>query len=464
MADPAVETRGVSELSKHEIEPDGPLISSTLEYPSFWVTAQLAASSSLSYFLVYFLRYPIFMLNDSVLKRKFATIFGTTLTTHTALSIAFCAGFGLAKIPAVKVMSSNIYFQHRLLTLNILNVLTAFVITLPLALSGGNPMATTLGLFFGVFPTSWVYGGLVAYFEGRCATETILAINTVSFIFAGSASRGTGQALVSAGFIDECWVPFFISAVVIGPIMLLTWVLDQSPKPNELDAMMRRPRRAMSSEDRNKFFKGFWPGLLLLILAYAMLTALRQFRDLFTNEIFTAANNGNTPSSFFFFIVDLPGGLLAGAMLSMFPKLTNNSTALQAMLLTMAGFLVLSVLLTAAFQAGFLPGQAWQMMLGATIYSCYSVAGSSAIWDRIVACSEMSGATCTFLVFSADLVGYAFSIAVLLWKTFSAGESADDDEVLNQFIVVLYAGSLAMIVCLLGAFLYFRRRLTGYVQ
>lgn len=440
------------------------MLRSSLEYPSIWVTAQLAVFSSLGYFLVYFLRMPIFMLNDDVLQRKFATIFGTELDLHTALSLVYTFGFGLAKVPAVRVMTSNIYFQHRLLTLNILNCLTAFVVTLPLALSSGNPVVTTLGLFLGVMPSSWVYGGMVTYFEGRCATETILAINTVAFICAGSASRGTGSALVSSGIVHECWVPFLISAVAIGPIMLFSWVLDSSPKPNAMDVAMRKPRRAMSSDDRNKFFMGFWPGLVLLLLAYAMLTALRQFRDLFTSEIFTAANGGVRPSSLFFFIVDWPGGILAGIMLSLFPKMTDNSFALQVMLLVMVGFLILSMLLTAMFQVGILSGQAWQLMLGSTIYSSYAVAGSSAIFDRIASCSEMSGATCTFLVFSADMSGYVLSIAVILWKTFSAGEASDDDEVLNQFIIVLYAGSVAMIACLLSTLLYFKRRLKDYVQ
>merc|ERR1712232_710179 len=111
-------------------------------------------------------------------------------------------------------------------------------------------------------------------------------------------------------------------------------------------------RRPMLPEERRAFIQQFWPGLLLCVLSYALITAARQFRDLFNRDIFTAANGGVAPSSAFFFFVDLPGGLFSGGTLFALGRIRDNRRALQIMLLTMAAYLVLTLLVTVAFLGG----------------------------------------------------------------------------------------------------------------
>jgi len=54
----------------------------------------------------------------------------------------------------------------------------------------------------------------------------------------------------------------------------------------------------MTGAERLAFVRTFAPGLLLLILAYALLTAFRDFRDNFSAEIWQSLGYGDKPSIF----------------------------------------------------------------------------------------------------------------------------------------------------------------------
>merc|ERR1740121_2766513 len=136
---------------------------------------------SIGYLLIYFTRYPILVL-DNIRDQTFGNVFGVDFKVADSFALAFLFGFGLAKIPAAFVMTSPTFFNNRFKMMNLLNVLTAVLISVPLALTNGDPMWSTLGLFFGCFPTSWGYGGLVSYFEGRTSTDLIFAVTTPAYI------------------------------------------------------------------------------------------------------------------------------------------------------------------------------------------------------------------------------------------------------------------------------------------
>ena len=67
-----------------------------------------------SYFLVYFWRTPIFMLPLDILRQEVTTLFGRALDLQSCFSMAYILGFGCAKVPAVRFMSSGFFFRHRL--------------------------------------------------------------------------------------------------------------------------------------------------------------------------------------------------------------------------------------------------------------------------------------------------------------------------------------------------------------
>jgi hypothetical protein len=103
-------------------------------------TWRLALGVGLTYFFVYFWRYPIFLLGDEILNEVVVTVWDTPLTLVSCLSLAFPLGFVsgkaaslyhtahtltpslhhsylVGKIPAVPFISSTFFYRHRLATL-----------------------------------------------------------------------------------------------------------------------------------------------------------------------------------------------------------------------------------------------------------------------------------------------------------------------------------------------------------
>lgn len=399
----------------------------------------------------------MFMLSEDISKQVAFHMFDVDVTLQESLTLIFCIGFGLAKFPAVHVMSSAIYFKHRLKVLSFLVASSAVCLTIPLALSGGSPFPTLCGVFLGCFPSSMLYGGLVSYVEGRRSTEILIAIVHFSSTLAGSASRGTATAVLASG-VAPCWMPAAIAVVVTPVILLMLWVLDRSPPPSTADVAARQPRQAMSAQQRADFINSFRPGLLLLISAYSLLTAVRFFRDLFSRDIFTAANGGIVPSSFVFATADLPGAIMAAGVLILFGKVEDSSRAMTLMISAMMLLTAVMLAATLLFSIEVLGCIGWQLVLGAGLYGTYSLA-CMPIYDRLVSASSFgsTGATCSFLVFYGDMCGYVGAVSLTLWKTFGTSNPAPT-KVLEQFIGATIVLSVGILACQLAAQRYFKER------
>src|SRR5205814_9423362 len=63
------------------------------------------------------------------------------------------------------------------------------------------------------------------------------------------------------------------------------WMLEQIPRPSARDVLERVERRPMDGASRISFIRQFFPGLIMLLVAYFFLTAYRDFRDNFGVEI-----------------------------------------------------------------------------------------------------------------------------------------------------------------------------------
>ena len=93
-------------------------------------------------------------------------------------------------------------------------------------------------------------------------------------------------------------MPFAAGAVFIGPLLLSTWLLNQTPPPTAEDIAMRTVRLPMGKEQRKNFLKVFGLALIPIITAYAMLTVLRDFTEDFANELWTETGYKNNADVF----------------------------------------------------------------------------------------------------------------------------------------------------------------------
>jgi hypothetical protein len=135
------------------------------------------------------------------------------------------------------------------------------------------------------------------------------------------------------------------------------------------------------------------------------------------------------------------------------------------MVVSIAGMLVCTILFDCTGRNNAV-GFTWQVFVGIGIYVAYSLLGTAA-YDRLFGLLKQEG-TCTFMVFLGDGLGYVGTTALLLYKTFVSSDSDDDavdaddssnnEEYLDLFISVVYAGSIVVIFCLSFAIFYFVRK------
>lgn len=212
----------------------------------------------------------------------------------------------------------------------------------------------------------------------------------------------------------------------------------------------------MSSQKMWEFAKDFAVPLSLLMVAYATLTAIRQFRDLFADSVFRASNGGEDAPPSFFLVADVGGGVAAFSMLMIMATVKEAHRSLNVTLLLVCILVGVALAATVLFNAGVIGGLVWQFFVSIGMFGGLTVLVP--IWDRIVAVSPMSGATCTFIVFTADMMGYFVSTAMVFWRRFAAGEDETPEVVLSQFNFVLTGGGILSIGCIVLSALYFRAR------
>jgi hypothetical protein len=246
----------------------------------------VGALIAVSYALCYFWRTPIFILPPEVLQQPVTTIFSRDLDLQTCFSLAYTLGFGFAKPPATIFMTGHFFHTHRLAVLVMLLVSTMLIQDIGILIFPETLSLQILCVFIASFFSSWIYGGVFVYFEGRQRTETLIAMSTFCYILAGTASRATARFVLELG-AKAHQMPILIGAVACPISVGLLVLADRAPqaRPSSVDVLDRAQRNPVTSSDQRKFMVRFAPGIACLVIPYALLTALRSFRDFYSQVI-----------------------------------------------------------------------------------------------------------------------------------------------------------------------------------
>ena len=148
------------------------------------------------------------------------------------------------------------------------------------------------------------------------------------------------------------------------------------------------------------------------------------------------------------------------AALAHLGTISCNRQALLVMLAIMFGATGLGLCSTALYQLGALPGLAWQLLLGVSIFVSYSVMGTP-FFDRMLAATRTEG-TCSFLIFLSDFCGYCVSVTLLLYQDFApqpAEASNDHSRELHFFLSMFWGCTGGVIAMVAIATAYFTRHL-----
>lgn len=327
-----------------------------------------------------------------------------------ALVVAQVAGYATAKFIGVKVISEMQASRRATAILTLIFGAEMSLLLFGVLPTVIGPMAMYLnGLCLGM-----IWGLVFGFLEGRRLTEVLGAMLCASFILSSGVAKSVGKMLLLSQ-VDERWMPF-VSGLVFAPLMLVAVIaLAQLPPPTAADEAERVRRAPMSRQDRVALFAAHAPALVLLIGVYVILTALRDFRDNFSAEIWAELGFSNAAS--IFTLSELPVAAIVLAGLAALMGVKDNRRAVGFNL----GFVALGFALlggsTLAFQLHALGPVWWMILAGAGLYMGYTPFNAM-LFDRMIAATGKVG-TAGFLIYVADSFGYIGSISLLLVKSFA---------------------------------------------
>lgn len=355
-------------------------------------------------------------------------------------------GYALSKFIGIKVVA-ELKAQSRMIGIFIM-VLIAGISWLLFAFVPAP--YNIIFLFMNGLPLGMVWGMVFSYLEGRRMTEVLGAALSVSFIFSAGLCRSVGALTMKYLGTSEYWMPFVTSCFFALPFLFFLLLLDQLPPPSLQDEELRAKRSPMNGDERKKFLTAFFPGIVLFVIAYTLLTAFRDFRDNFSAEIWTSLGVVNDPS--IYTSTEIPVSIFVLICLGSLMLIKNNKLALMVnhaiiifglLLIGVANFLFEQLLINASV---------WMMLIGTGLYLGY-VPFNSILFDRLLAAFRYAG-TVGFIMYVSDSFGYLGSVGVLFFKEFGYA----DLSWLSFFISGGYVVSLLGALLIGGSMFYFHKK------
>ena len=306
-------------------------------------------------------------------------------------------------------------------------------------------------MFTNGLPLGMIWGLVFGYIEGRRITEFIGSMMCVSFIFSSGFVKQIGSNLMHNYQISEYWMPFATGMIFIVPMLFFVFMLEQIPPPDAEDVASRSVRPAMTGADRMALVKKFLPGLIALVITYALLSIVRDLRDLFianiwkenhydqVKDIFTKTEN----------IISLVVLVAIGMMII----IKDNFTAFMVNHFMVAFGFLMAGIASYFFSVGGINAYYWMLFAGLGLYLAY-VPFNALFFERLIATFRYT-ANVGFLMYISDSFGYLGSLSVLLYKEFGMNHAAQ----WSPFMSTLIMGSSVMgIVGITFSFFYFNRK------
>lgn len=391
------------------------------------------------YFCMYAFRKPF-----SVATFEGLQLFG--IDYKIVLILTQVVGYMLAKFLGIKIVSSlrpskRVYYLVGM-------ILFAEV---SLVLFGLLPKPYNVSLFFfNGLSLGMIWGIVFSYLEGRKATEILSIILCSSFIVSSGAVKSVGFWIMNSFGVSEFWMPALTGLLFLPLFFICLWFLEQLPPPSAEDKLMRKERKPMNGKERILVFKRFLFPLVILIFFYTALTALRDFRDNFSRELWDSI--GYKGDVAIYTLSELPVAVLVLALLGLFGLIKNNTKAFIGFHWVLIFCSLLIAVATFLFQYQLISPILWMILIGFGLYACY-VPFNSIFFDRMIATFHING-NAGFLIYLADSFGYLGSMVVLLYKNF--GETTTSW--LYFFMGSIYFISILGVIIPVVSLIHFKNR------
>jgi hypothetical protein len=211
----------------------------------------------------------------------------------------------------------------------------------------------------------------------------------------------------------------------------------------------------MNRAQRQDFMRKFFPGMAMLVAAYFLLTAFRDFRDSYMVEILNELGHGYEGNETSISKMELGVTLGVFAVMAAMFFIRDNRRAMLGIFAVMAAGMLVVGGATALWAYGRLDGFWWILWLGFGLYLVY-VPYNALLFDRLIAWTGTAG-TAVFAIYVADALGYTGSIGVQVFRDVLVGETSRA-VFLARFAMVLSISGVALIA---GSAVYFLGGRTG---
>jgi hypothetical protein len=405
----------------------------------FTTVAGLAGFSA--YFSMYAFRKPFSA-------ATFAVVPGWSfvLDYKIALVIAQVAGYALSKMLGIKIISE--LDPARRAPAIVVLILTAELALVMFALIPAP--WNVAAMFLNGLPLGMIWGLVFGFMEGRRTSEVLGAVVCASFIVSSGAVKSVGKLVMLYWHVSPFWMPAVAGALFLPLLFVSVMALSALPPPNALDEAARVRRAPMGAAARSAFLAEYGIGVGLLVAAYVLATALRDFRDNFAAELWSGLGYGNGAA--IFTASELPVAVLALIALGLIMTVRDNARALIVIHAVIIAGLALLGGSTLAFHLGWLGPISWMILSGAGLYMAYTPFNAM-LFDRMIAVSGRIG-TAGFLIYVADASGYVGSCALLIWRNFGLMQL----NWMQVFTASAYGTSLIGIVLVALSAVFFLRK------
>jgi len=267
-------------------------------------------------------------------------------------------------------------------------------------------------IFINALPLGMIWGLVFGFVEGRRTTELMGAVLATSFIFASGLAKTVGKWLMLDLHVSEWWMPFAAGGIFIVPLLISTWLLKQTPSPTADDIAHRTVRLPMDKAQRKNFIMHFGFALIPVIIAYVMLTILRDFSEDFANELWTETGYQNNAGIFAQTSTLISVMILA--VIGGFFLIKNNYKAFQLNhTIIIIGF-ALAAVATFLYHLHYISPVIWIVCAASGLYLGY-VPYNCFYFERMLAAYKVPG-NVGFVIYIADAFGYMGTVIVLLVK------------------------------------------------
>jgi hypothetical protein len=305
-------------------------------------------------------------------------------------------------------------------------------------------------LFFNGLPLGMVWGVIFSFLEGRKFTEMLSMGLNISVVVASGILKTTYievHRLLPA--VSEFWMPFLMGLIFLPLFLLFVWMLSVIPHPTAEDIRLRTERLPMSRQDKALVMKQLGFPIVCVVIFYAALVVVRDFRDNFTIEIWNEIEA--QWSSSVLATTEMITGLIVLVVIGLLAFVRDNLLGFRLTNLILLSATSIIGLSTFLFEKSVISGYYWMLLIGLGMFLAYTVL-QTVVFDRMIALLRVK-ANAGYFVYICESIGYMGSVGLLLYKEFFMRELSWS-HVLMQFAYLQFGLGAILLVL---SHIYFER-------